>query len=464
MNLTKYVIVTKNGLEFDMRSLESDVAFLTRCFDNMIEVNVLPIPKIAEITKNTRAIGLGIMGLADVLYMLGVKYNSSVGIELSSNIVRTMKETAVNASVELAKERGCYKYWEGSEWHKKGIKIRNSNHISIAPTGTISFLANVSGGCEPNFGLCYTRKTYSGTLYYVVNPFFEEELKKRGLYSDALLKKVSENNGSCQGIKEIPKDMRDIFVVAPDIEPEDHIKMVSALQKHVDLSISKTANLPYNATIKDVQDVIILAWESGLKGFTVFRDGCRNDQVLSTAGTKKKDVSEPETEKYDYIFPIEKEDIGETYGTNVKKKVACGNLYINLCRNDGGDLVETFINTGKGGICQSNINALSRMVSITLRSGVKVDAIINQLSGIKCPACTILKSQGQDVQASCPDAIAKYLREKYDQGDIIIKETKAKQQKKEQKTDQKMICPNCGEKMRSESGCITCVCGFSKCG
>lgn len=191
-------------------------------------------------------------------------------------------------------------------------------------------------------------------------------------------------------------------------------------------------------------------------------DGCRENQVLTTDATyAEKDAKHKP--KYDYIQPRDKDDLGETYGSNVKRRVACGNLYINICRDSEGDLVETFINTGKGGICQSNTNAISRLVSLALRSGVKVDSIIDQLSNIKCPACTILKAQGKEVEQSCPDAIARYLKEKYEQGNIVIKETKSKSKKPIEK-DNKMICPNCGEKMRLESGCITCTCGFSKCG
>lgn len=433
----------------------------------MVSINKLPLKKIEDMTLATRPIGMGIMGLADAMYMLGIKYDSEEGFDFAGRLIFAMRQVAEQASIELAQERGVYPAWEGSEWQKENISIRNSTLLSIAPTGSISFLAGVSGGLEPNYGLCYTRRTYDGNLYYVVNPIFKKRLEELGIYSDALMEKISKNNGSCQGIKEVPEELQRIFVVASDISPENHVEMVARIQKHVDLSCSKTINFTNKATVKDIEGIINLSWGKGLKGLTVYRDGCRENQTLSTAATYKKEEPLPE-QQYDYIVPKSKDEIGETYGTNVKRKVACGNLYINLCRNEDGELVECFINIGKDGICQSNINAISRLVSLALRSGISVDELADQLSGIKCPACTILKSQGKDIEMSCPGAIGKYIREKYGQGNnVIIKETKGKKKpelKSENKTD-KMTCPNCGEKFKAEAGCLTCPnCGNSKCG
>jgi ribonucleoside-diphosphate reductase alpha chain len=427
----------------------------------MITVNKLPLVKIDEITKKIRPIGLGCMGFADTLYKLKIKYNSKEGLNFGEQIISIMYETALNSSSELAKERGDYPAWKNSEWENKKIHIRNSSLLSVAPNGSIAFFAGVNGGIEPCYALCYNRRTYDGTIYYVINPIFKEELEKLGIYSEELIEKISKNNGSCQGIKEIPKEIQDIFVIASDISPKEHVDMVAVIQKHVDLSIAKTVNFNKNASIKDIQDIFVYAWKEGLKGLTVYRDGSRENQTLSTSSTYK---DEEETEyKYDYIEPQKKDIIGETYGSNIKRKVACGNLYINLCKDNKGNFVEGFVMTGRGGICQSNINAVSRLISLSLRSGVKVSAIIDQLENIKCPACTILKAQGKDVGASCPDSIAKYLQEKYDQGNTIIKEQKIKTAKNKNISD-KIICQNCGEKMRMEAGCLVCECGFSKCG
>ena len=168
--------------------------------------------------------------------------------------------------------------------------------------------------------------------------------------------------------------------------------------------------------------------------------------------------------QFDYISPLSKDDLGETYGSSIKKKVACGNLYIQLFRDSNGNLAEVFINTSKGGVCQSNINAISRLISLSLRGGIKVESICEQIANIKCPACSILRSKGENIEASCADAIGKYILEKYSQGEITIKEHKSKNKPKTKLKDNKNQCPNCGEKMRMESGCIVCTCGFSKCG
>lgn len=458
-NLTKFVSNSK----FDFDKLKNKVCQSVRWFDNMITINKLPLENINKITKDIRPIGEGFMGMADAMYMLGIKYNSPEGLSFAEKIAKTMKESLTEASVDLAKERGVYPKWQGSEWQKKNIKIRNSSLMSIAPNGSIAFIAGVSGGIEPNFGLCYTRRTYDGVLYYVINPIFKKKLEELGIYSDELIEKISKNRGSCQGIKEIPKEVQDVFVIASDLTPEEHTDMVSIVQQYVDLSLSKTINFANKATIKDIYDIIVYAWKKKLKGLTVYRDGCRENQVLTTDATYAGKAQEPEKE-YDYITPHSKDELGETYGSNIKRKVACGNLYINFCRDEHGNLVEGFVNIGKGGICQSNINAVSRLISLALRSGIKVEEITDQLQGIKCPACTILKAQGKEVGASCPDSIAKYLQEKYEQGNIVIKETKVKG-KKPQEKDAKMTCNNCGEKMRMEAGCVICDnCGSSKCG
>jgi ribonucleoside-diphosphate reductase alpha chain len=458
INLTKFI--ENNQFNFEKLSNLSYKAI--RWFDNMISVNVLPLEKIKKVTNSIRPIGMGEMGLADTMYLLGIKYNSQDGLDFSEKIISIMAEATKKASIDLAKERGVYPAWKGSEWEKQNIKIRNSSLLSIAPTGSISFFAGVSGSCEPNFALCYNRRTCDGTVYYVTNSIFKSKLTDLNIYSDELMEKISKNHGSCQGIKEIPKELQDIFVTATDLNPQEHIDMISIIQKHVDLSISKTLNFANKASIKDIYDMILYSWKSGIKGFSIYRDGCRENQVLTTDATYIQKESEVKP-KYDYIQPRDKDDLGETYGSNVKRRVACGNLYINICRDSEGDLVETFINIGRGGICQSNINAVSRLVSLALRSGVKVSAIADQLQNIRCPACYALRAQGKDVGLSCPDTIGKYLLEKYEQGNIIIKETKIKGKKSIEK-DSRMICPECGEKMRQESGCITCACGFSKCG
>jgi len=459
INLTKCI---NNGI-FDFKKLANLAYKATIWLDNVITVNILPLEKINEITQGIRPVGLGIMGFADTLYELGIRYNSKDGLKFANKIIKIIKENAIKSTKDLAKEKGVYPKWEGSTFYKKNIRVRNSSLLSIAPTGTISFIANVSGGIEPNFALVFTRRTYDNNIYYVLNPIFEKKLKDLGIYSEKLIKKISDNNGSCQGIKEIPEYIQDIFVTAHDLTPKEHIDMVATFQQHVDLSISKTVNFNSNATPQDLFDIYIYAWKKGLKGLSVYRDGSRDNQTLSTH-RETTDINDKKEILFDSIEPIEKDDLGETFGTSIKKRVACGNLFITLLRDESGNLAEMFINTSKSGICQSNINAISRLVSIGLRTGTKVEYLCDQLIGIKCPACTILKSKGENVEASCAEAIGKYILEKYNQGNLIIKEIKPKTPKTNKTKEDKNKCLNCGEKLRMESGCMVCVCGFSKCG
>jgi ribonucleoside-diphosphate reductase alpha chain len=270
-NLTKFVKTNNENTFFDFNALEDLAYKCVRWFDNMITINKLPLDIIDDVTKKIRPIGAGFFGLADAMYMLKIRYGSPEALKFAESITKTIRETLEKASVDLAKERGVYPAWEGSEWCKKNIRIRNSSLVSIAPTGSISFIAGVSGGLEPNYGLCYNRRTYDGNIYYIVNSIFKAELEKLGIYSEDLMEKISKNRGSCQGIKEIPKDLQDIFVVASDLTPKEHVDMVAAIQKYTDLSTSKTINFANKATVEDIYDIIIYAWKQGLKGLTVYR-------------------------------------------------------------------------------------------------------------------------------------------------------------------------------------------------
>ncbi|MGI6226236.1 MAG: hypothetical protein ACOYJ1_08295 [Peptococcales bacterium] len=264
INLTKCV---DDNRKFNLQKFKTLVNNSVRFLDNMITVNKLPLKEIEEVTKGVRSVGLGVMGFSDCLYKLGLKYNSEEAYEFANILFDEMYARARNISHDLAQEKGAYKLIKGSTWESR--PVRNSNFLSIAPTGSISFLANVSSGIEPNFGLVYTRTTFNGDEYYVVNEVFKEELIKRNLYNDNLLEKIANNHGSCIGISEIPKDMQDIFVTAHDISPEDHVEMVGTIQQWIDLSTAKTVNLPSEATVEDVMDVYMLAWKQRIKGITI---------------------------------------------------------------------------------------------------------------------------------------------------------------------------------------------------
>ncbi len=302
----------KNGKkELDWDELAKAVKIATRFLDNIIDVNKYPIKKIEEMTRKTRKIGLGVMGVGDLFYELGIRYDSEEGLKMMEKIMEFINFYSKKASIELAKERGSFPLFEKSfypegklpiagfynkeDWHlpweeiseevKKGI--RNAFTTVIAPTGSISMIAETSSGIEPVFSLVFEKRVVVGTFFYI-DPVFERTLKEKGLYSEELLHKISENRGSVKNIEEIPKDMQNIFVTAMDISAEMHVRAQAAFQKWVDSSISKTINMPSSATVEDVKNAYYLAHKLGCKGLTVYRDGSIEEQVL-VAGKKKEE-------------------------------------------------------------------------------------------------------------------------------------------------------------------------------
>ena len=273
--------------EVDWKKLRRVVRLAVRFLDNVIELNKYPLPQIDQITRANRKIGLGVMGWADMLILLGIPYNSDAGVELGEKVMQVINEVGHSASRNLAVERGAFPNFAGSIFDVPGKgPIRNATVTTIAPTGTISILANASSGVEPLFAVSYVRQVMDKNILVEVNPTFEAIAKERGFYSAELMERIAEQ-GSIQGFPEIPQDVRKVFVTAHDITPEDHIRMQAAFQRHTDNAVSKTVNFCSSATQADVEKVYRLAYESGCKGVTIYRDGSRNEQVLST---KKKEV------------------------------------------------------------------------------------------------------------------------------------------------------------------------------
>lgn len=269
-----------DGEGVDWDSLRETIYTAVHFLDNIIDKNSYPTPAIEEATKRTRKFGLGIMGLADLLCALKIRYDSKEGLEMADKIMAFVKTEAYEKSKLLAEQRGVFPAWEGSDHEKAERKMRNATCISISPTGTISILAGVSHSCEPLFAISYNQMVLGDTEIVYLNKAFEKIAKERGFYSPELIRNIA-RIGSIQDFKEIPKDVREIFVTAQDISPDGHIKMQSTLQKHVDNSISKTINLPASATIKDVEEAYMLAWKAKCKGITVYRDGSYEDQILN---------------------------------------------------------------------------------------------------------------------------------------------------------------------------------------
>lgn len=294
VNLNAFVNEEKTDL--DWNALKETVHLATQFLDDVIDVNHFPIEKIARMTRSTRKIGLGIMGFADVLYQLGIKYDSNEGARMGEKIMGFIDAEARVMSQNLAQTRGTFPAWEGSEHYKKGIKMRNACVTTVAPTGTIGMLAEASGGLEPNFAISYIKTVMDGTELIYTNKYFEETAKEHGFYSKELMREIAKV-GSIQDFEEIPEEVKNVFVTARDISPEWHIRMQSAFQNQVDSSVSKTINFPAEAHIKDIEAAYITAHKLKCKGITIYRDNSREGQVLSVGKTAKKEtVKKPVTE------------------------------------------------------------------------------------------------------------------------------------------------------------------------
>ena len=446
INLTK-IVTSDKEINWDL--LEKVARIATRFLDNILDVTEYPLPQIKEMSLGNRKIGLGVMGWGDMLFKLGIPYNSQKALDLAWKVMGVVDEEAFMASHVIAEEKGVFPNWHKSpSFQEKYGKVRNASRTCIAPTGTLSIIANCTSGIEPAYGLVYEKHVLDGQTLYEVNPVFEQELKNRGIYSKKLLQKVADNNGSCQGIKEIPEDMQKVFVVAHDITPEWHVKMQAAFQKQTGMGISKTINLPHNATKKDVEDALMLAYESGCKGVTVYRDGSREEQVL-TAGKKAKPRKAVKVEV--------RERPTETSGVTTALKTGCGKLYCTVNEDEEG-VCEIFLNQKEGNGCRvAYNNALAMVSSMALRAGVPIKDISKVLKGQSCGK-PIWDNRG--LILSCPDAIGKHLDKEQE-----FQEFKESLEPVEKTVKQVKTCPLCGGQIISQGGCEICHdCGNSRCG
>ncbi|HBB02783.1 MAG: ribonucleoside-diphosphate reductase, ribonucleoside-diphosphate reductase alpha chain [Candidatus Peregrinibacteria bacterium GW2011_GWF2_38_29] len=302
INLNKIIATDRKDL--DWKKLDALVEKCVHFLDNVIDANHYPIDKIAENSRRTRKIGLGIMGFADVLFQLGVAYDSEEGIAWGERIMKYIHESALKYSMKLAETRGTFPAWKGSEYEAKGMKIRNACVTSIAPTGTIGMLAEASGGLEPNFAISYIKNVMDGTEFIYTNRFFEEEMRRRGLFSQDLMTEIAKV-GTIQHMTDLPEDIRHTFVVAQDIAPEWHVRMQAAFQKYTDSSVSKTINFPATASIEDIKNSYWLAFKLHCKGITIYRDQSREAQVLNIGRVNKKEetIATPVQAPHSHITP-----------------------------------------------------------------------------------------------------------------------------------------------------------------
>ncbi len=438
--------------QVDWDKLRQTVRLAVRFLDNVIEINNYPLEQIRDKTLANRKIGLGIMGWADMLILLGLAYGDDRAVELAEEVMAFITRESRAASRELAEERGPFPNFVGSRYEQAGEKpLRNATCTTIAPTGTISIIAGASSGIEPIFAVSYLRQVLDNDVLVEVHPLFEKIARERGFYSADLMKEIAER-GTIQGFAQIPEDLRHLFVTAHDISPRDHIRMQAAFQKHTDNAVSKTVNFPHSATRDQVAEVYLMAHRLGCKGVTIYRDGSRDMQVLS--------VGKPEAAEERPALPRESGKTGRKrerpralQGSTYQMETGCGPLYVTINRDESG-LFELFTTMGKAGGCAaSQCEAIGRLVSLAWRSGGQARQTIKQLIGITChkPA-----GFGANRVTSCADAVAKAIQMH------ILSETDGNPSVSFNAHGG--ACPDCGGPVEHEGGCSVChACGYSEC-
>lgn len=402
-----------------------------------------PLKEQRETVRDWKQIGLGIMGLADCLVKLGLTYGSVDANVFCSKLAYSMFTQAVYTSDMLGGELGCYPKYskeivnQSEMLRSAGIQtehLRNSQLLTIAPTGSISTMLGISGGIEPIFANSYYRRTQSlhgrDVQYKVYTPIVKEYMDACGLTDEA--------------------NLPDFFVTAADIKPNDRIACQAEWAKWIDASISSTINLPNKSTVEDVADIYMNAWKSGLKGITVYRAGCAREGILTTGGSDQK-------------AELTRGEISDVPDDLTYKKYViqsgCGKLYLFVGVDKDGNIYDCFTNTDGVGGCTVNTQAVSRLISTCIRGGISIDQVVKQLQKAgTCAAYQYAKGAGKKLAPgkSCASAIANVLKE-------IVSEKNNKNQKKEDTEEAK--CPECGEVLRFEAGCCVCPsCGWSKCG
>ncbi len=376
--------------DVDWDALRTTIHESTRFLDNVIDANRYPLAEIDSICKGNRKIGLGIMGFADALYMLGVGYSTEEGVAWGERFMKFVHEEAHNYSEKLAGQRGCFPNWKGSRWETQFNRpMRNACSTTVAPTGTISIIAGCSCGVEPLFNLVFYRNVLRGqnqgkSPMVEVNPIFEDVAKSNGFYSEGMMERVA-TEGTLANISELDTDIKRVFVCAHDVKPEWHVRMQAAFQLHCDASISKTINFPTTATEKDVETIYRRAYELQCKGVTVYRDGCRTCQPMSLKNDVQADKEEskltvPAPRPTPEPQPLR--DIA--CAVRIRQITPFGNMHVQITVDPKTEReLEVFAQLGKGGdLATSDLEAICRMVSLWLRSGGRLHHVIRQLKGI----------------------------------------------------------------------------------
>ncbi|MBT7787825.1 MAG: vitamin B12-dependent ribonucleotide reductase [Calditrichaeota bacterium] len=504
-----------DDLEINWTRLKLAIRHAVRFLDNIIDLNKYPLEKIREMTYGNRRIGLGLMGFADMLYALKIPYDSEDGLEMARKVMKFIQEEGRQMSNELSVERGTFPNFGLSTLEKPS---RNSTVTTIAPTGTISMIADVSGGIEPNFAICYVKRVMDDDRLLYVNQRFEEAARDGGWYSQELMDKIADGD-HLSDLEEVPEDVKRVFKTAHDISPDWHIRMQAAFQEYTDNAVSKTINFPNSATVQDIKDSFLSAWDLKCKGMTIYRDGSRDVQVMNVGDSLKSDNSENPQE----INKSDKADINQgkqvkmelptqttmlpkingtvrkppgslkprkrprvTRGYTEQIETGEGTLYVTINEDEHG-LCEVFASIGKsGGNAAAQSEAIGRLISLALRAGIDPRAIVKQLKGI---TGTNPVWHDGDLIRSTPDGIGRslerFLNDREHQqaelplDDMINDEPSGKpiafvdESKDSENGPIYMLggrvqqeCPECGfAPLSFEEGCLNCrSCGYSKCG
>ena len=467
---------TDDETEIDWERLARVTRTSVHLLDNVIDMNNYPIPEIEEMSRTTRRIGVGVMGFSDLLVQLGISYDSEEALKLGEEVMRRIQDETYQASTELAEKRGTFPSWEGSAYSRPGpygrpiLRMRNSAPVTIAPTGTISIIAGASSGIEPLFALSYVRNVMDNTRLVEGNPYFEAVARHEGFYSTELMEQLAET-GSLEQL-DVPQWVREVFRTSHDITPEWHVRMQAAFQRHTDNSVSKTINFPHDATKDDVAEAYLLAYETGCKGLTVYRDGSKSEQVLSTGDTGRQ-----ATQELAPAIRTPRERPRQIQGITERVRTGHGNMYITINFDEEQQPFEVFGTLGKAGGCDSaQLEAISRLVSLALRSGISPQEVIDQLRGITCcPAW----DDGTLVRSG-PDAVALALERRWNTDQEALPAPGADAMQLSFIADpqhshgngngnaasdyQARKCPDCNGTLHYQEGCVMCAsCGWNKC-
>lgn len=499
INLGVLVKGTGKDAYFDWDEYKSIIHTTTRFLDNVIEVNNYPLPEIDQMSKTTRRIGLGVMGFADALYKLGIPYNSDEGLAFGGQVMEVLNDESHLASEMLADERGVFPAWEGSDWQAQGRRLRNSYTTTVAPTGTISIIADCSGGIEPMFSLAFLRQVMKDTdgnptVMKEVNYVFEQAAREAGYMNDELIERILDQ-GTLAHLDEAPDEHKRVFVTAHDITPEWHMRMQAAFQRHCDASISKTINFPHEATVDDVRAIYELAVREDVKGVTVYRDGCRDTQPMALKGsTAKRDeqaaqepAAVPPTAEIEPIpvdpHPVRLPEIMS--GLRVRQMTPFGNMHVKVSVDPvSGREREVFAQLGKGGdVANSDLEAVCRLLSLWLRSNGSLETALKQLEGIGS-SLSVPTKEGRIM--SLADGLAKALsryraaKKEFGLTALLLGQASPElaetnfvprdmvksngSQDRKSVSSYKIKCPACQGQLAFEEGCAKCYgCGFSQC-